>query len=217
MACLLAGVAWWASIGVRQSRLNQALSKAVASGNAAAADCWLREGADANAKPSDFSVMLHSVPRPVLLNPRKWSLIASFYNSGLYGGMPVAFAATDAATARVLLAHGADPNAEGRGKTWLMLAAFQGKLTVVRELLAHGAAVDRRATYGLTALHHAVASWTQVSRGAPHGYTKVVRALMDAGADINAKTPGGATALAIARRSRRSDIVRWLRRAGAKG
>jgi ankyrin repeat protein len=217
VACVLGGLAWQINTQIRRSRLNEALYRAVGSGNAAATEHWLREGADANAKPSDFSVMLHSAPRPTLMDPTKWSLLATFYTRGTYGGVPVVFFVKDVGTARVLLAHGADPNAGGRGRTWLMMAASQGDLPVVRELLAHGAAVDRRATYGLTALQHAVVSWKDVSPGAPHEYPKVVRALMNAGADINALTPQGMTTVMIAKRAGRKDIIRWLRQAGAKG
>ena len=115
----------------------------------------------------------------------------------------------DAATARVLLAHGADPNAEGRGRTWLMAAASGGDAPVVRELLAHGATVNRRATYGLTVLQQVVVHAMNPSDRGPHRYDQVVQSLLEAGADVNATAP--------ATRYRETEIICLLRQAGAKG
>jgi hypothetical protein len=219
VVCIVAGLAWQIHIRLRQSRLNEALYQAVEKEDAAAAEHWLSEGANANAKPSDFVVMLHSAPRPMLINPTKWPFLATAARSGLYGGVPVVHFVKDAATARVLLARGADPNAEGRGRTWLMAAASRGDAAVVRELLAHGATVNRRASYGLTVLQQVVVhARIRIDRG-PRRYALVVRSLLDAGADVNATAPApyGRTALLMATRYHETEIIRLLRQAGAKG
>lgn len=218
VVCTLGGLAWQINSQVRQSRLNRALSHAVANGNAAAAERWLRAGANANAKPSDLSVMLRSAPRPMLINPAKYRILAAAARGGAYDGIPVAFAARDVATAKALLAHGADPNAEGRGRTWLMAAASRGDAALVRELLARGADVNRRAAYGLTVLQQVVVHARDQRGQQARRYAEVVRALLDAGADVNAAgaTPYGRSALAMARQYHETEIIRLLRRAGAK-
>jgi hypothetical protein len=220
VACVLGGLAWQISIQMRQSRLNRALSQAVAKRDAAAAQRWLLKGANANAKPSDLTVFLRSAPRSMLFDPTKYHLLTGAARYGAYDGVPVAHCVRDVATAKALLAHGADPNAEGRGRTWLMVAAIRGDVALVRELLAHGGDVNRRATYGLTVLQHTVVD----ARGRPswesRRYAKVARALLNAGADANAKGTGlnaGITALAMATRYRQTDIIRLLKQAGAKG
>jgi ankyrin repeat protein len=105
-------------------------------------------------------------------------------------------------TARLLLEHGAD--ADGGA---LHAAAGRGRLALVRVLLDAGADVDRRdPDTGRTPLHEAVL-------GGPDGDApEVVSALLAAGADVNATTSDGASALDMsvvaAARSRRSDAGR---------
>jgi uncharacterized protein len=219
VGCIVASLAWQIHVQICQSRLNQALYQAVEREDAAAAEHWLSEGANANAKPSDLRVMLNSAPRPMLTNPAKWPILAAAARGGLYDGIPVVFFVKDAATARVVLAHGANPNAEGRGRTWLMVAASRGDAAVVRELLARGATANRSASYGLTVLQQVVVhARNRIDRG-PHHYAQVVQSLLTAGADVNAPAPGlyGRTALFMATRYHETEIVRLLRQAGAKG
>lgn len=105
-------------------------------------------------------------------------------------------------TARLLLERGAD--ADGGA---LHAAAGRGRLALVRVLVDAGADVDRRdPDTGRAPLHEAVG-------GGPDGDAPdVVRALLAAGADVNATTSDGASALDMIRvaaaRSRRSDAGR---------
>jgi ankyrin repeat protein len=116
----------------------------------------------------------------------------------------LAFAAQGGATATasLLLDRGAD--ADGGA---LHAAAGSGRLALVRVLLDAGADVDRRdPETGRTPLHEAVG-------GGPDGDApEVVRALLAAGADVNATTNDGASALDMSRvaaaSSRRSDAGR---------
>jgi ankyrin repeat protein len=48
------------------------------------------------------------------------------------------------------------------------------------------------------------------------GHAGTVKALMEAGADVNAKTPEGATASMYAAKYGHTEIVEILKRAGAK-
>jgi ankyrin repeat protein len=105
------------------------------------------------------------------------------------------------ATARLLLERGADADRGG-----LHAAAGAGRLELVRLLLSIGADVDRRdPETGRVPLHAAVASADRDARG-------IVEALLGAGADVNATTNDGASALDITRvtaaRHRRGDAGR---------
>jgi ankyrin repeat protein len=106
------------------------------------------------------------------------------------------------AAARLLLEHGADPD---RGA--LHAAAAGAHVALVRTLLDAGADADRRdPETGRTPLHAAVAA------GPDGDAPEVVRVLLTAGADVNATTNDGASALDISRvaaaRSRSADAGR---------
>jgi ankyrin repeat protein len=93
------------------------------------------------------------------------------------------------ATARLLLARGADCNAGA-----LHAAAGGARLELVRLLLEAGADVNRRDPQnGRTPLHAAVGSGPHESR------IEIIALLLDAGADVNATTNDGASALDMAR------------------
>jgi uncharacterized protein len=107
---------------------------------------------------------------------------------------------------RHLLTVGVDTNARDRyGQTGLMLAAREGKSTVVRFLLNHGAGLDYTAKYGLSALMLAVLG----------GHADIVRALVEAGADLTIQGTGapgfaGQTALDLALAQSRFDMAAML-------
>jgi ankyrin repeat protein len=103
-----------------------------------------------------------------------------------------AAAGGSAATVRVLLDRGADPDCGA-----LHAAAATGSAPVVELLLQAGADVDGRdRDTGRTPLHTAVAA---LASGPGDGVAAVVALLLDAGADVNATTSDGASALDITR------------------
>jgi ankyrin repeat protein len=84
----------------------------------------------------------------------------------------------------MLIEAGADVHAEdrsdflGAGSTALWWAARRGDIEVISLLLAKGAKVDKRSIEG----------WTPLFAAAHYNKPDAVRALLDAGADIDAKT-----------------------------
>ena len=120
-----------------------------------------------------------------------------------------ASAAGDVARVRALVAAGADVNAyAGDGFTPLGLAAFFKRPAVVNELLAAGA--DPRAAsrnpMRVAPLHSAVADGCDFA---------IVRALVEAGGDVNAKQRHGWTPLHGAAFEGDAETVRFLLAHGA--
>ena len=103
-----------------------------------------------------------------------------------------------------LLAHPAlDINAVNpNGETPLMLAAIKGQLDWVKKIVKRGAHINRQ---GWTPLHYA-------SSGPDNG---VAAWLLSQGADINARSPNGSTALMMAARYGALDLPAVLLKAGA--
>jgi ankyrin repeat protein len=115
------------------------------------------------------------------------------------GFTPLLFAARsgDVATARVFMEKGADPN-EGtveHGNS-LVIAGAGGHIDLALFLLQMGADPNSADDTGLTPLHHAVAGglallngviYDPVYRIQPENSPKLARALLEAGADVNAQ------------------------------
>ncbi len=106
---------------------------------------------------------------------------------------------------KLLLDHGADPNAtDNDGLTALMLAV--SNLAKVRLLLEHGAQVDAKSKLGRTPL---------LMASAYAGNAGVVRALLDAGADIHYADGAGWTSIAVAARTGDPELLQTLLASGA--
>ncbi|KAJ9441313.1 hypothetical protein DIPPA_08168 [Diplonema papillatum] len=91
------------------------------------------------------------------------------------------------------------------GRTALHIASENGRLKVVKELIAAGAKVDVQENDGCTALS-AASRW---------GYSKVVKELIAAGAKVDVQNYDGRTALYIASENGHSEVVTQLIAAGA--
>jgi ankyrin repeat protein len=125
-----------------------------------------------------------------------------------FGVTPLSLAATNGSVPMIqrLLAAGADPSRPlPEGETPLMTAARTGVVAALDLLLEHGAVVDAREHWrGQTAL-----MWAAVE-----GHIAVQR-LIDAGADVHARSNGGFTPLLFAVREGHIDATRLLLDAGA--
>jgi uncharacterized protein len=116
---------------------------------------------------------------------------------------------------QILISGGADVNiADQRGMTPLMYAGylFEDKRgTVVSKLLAAHANVNAADADGTTVLMHVIHGATQVA-----ALIRNVSAIVQAGADVNARNSLGQTALSIAQSEEDEKIIALLKRAGAK-
>ena len=126
-----------------------------------------------------------------------------------YEVTPLALACTNASAGMVtrLLQAGANPNAaQATGETALMTCARGGVVDAVNPLLGRRVDVNaQEASLGQTALMWA--AW--------EGHTEVVRALIEHGADVDARTTTGYTALLLAAREGDTDTTEALLEAGA--
>jgi uncharacterized protein len=126
-----------------------------------------------------------------------------------YGVTPLSLACTNGNVPLVekLLSAGANPNAaEWTGETPLMICARTGAVQAVKSLISRGANPNvRENLQGQTALMRATAM----------KQPDVVRALIQAGADVHARSNGGFTALLFASQQGDIDSARLLLEAGA--
>ena len=119
----------------------------------------------------------------------------------------LACARGSAPVVEALLAAGADPNTTlPEGETALMTAARTGSVRVIRMLLAGGAHLGAREHWrGQTALMWAAAE----------NHPAAVHALIELGADVDARSTAGWSALLFAVRAGKREAVRALLDAGA--
>ncbi|CAB1345066.1 unnamed protein product [Coregonus sp. 'balchen'] len=100
-----------------------------------------------------------------------------------------------------------DPCHEGNGLNALHLAAKEGHVELVQELLERGSAVDSATKKGNTSLH--IASLA--------GQAEVVKILVKRGAEINSQSQDGFTPLAIALQQGHNQVVSVLLENDTKG
>lgn len=107
-----------------------------------------------------------------------------------------------------LLEHGTIVNPKNPNEEIPLLTAavWNDTPSIVADLLAHSANINAKGASGENAL----------IRAARHGKTAVVETLLENGIQLNEKDAGGNTALDWARENHHHDIVRLLRRYGAK-
>jgi ankyrin repeat protein len=127
------------------------------------------------------------------------------------------------AVARLLLARGADANADGAGYTALHATALRGDLETTRALLANGANPDARLTRGSPvrrfasqwALPRTFTGATPLFVAAAYRESAIVGALLAAGASVDAPIASGLTPLLVAvdtnfeKEVRPTDLARW--------
>ncbi len=130
-----------------------------------------------------------------------------------YDIVTIAAVAGDLPTLEVALELGCKPtNVTSRyDGTALIAAAHLGHVEVVETLIAAGAPLDHVNNLAWTALIESIV----LGDGGPR-HTATLKALVDAGADVDLADGGGRTPLILAERSGYREMARILRAAGAK-
>ena len=130
-----------------------------------------------------------------------------------YDIVTIAAVANDLPTLKVALTLGASArNVTSRyDGTALIAAAHLGHADVVRELIRAGAPLDHVNNLGWTALIESIV----LGDGGPR-HVDTLRALVEAGANVNLADRGGTTPLALARGRGYREMAAILERAGAR-
>ncbi|MCF8010205.1 MAG: ankyrin repeat domain-containing protein [Clostridiales bacterium] len=90
--------------------------------------------------------------------------------------------------------------------TPLILASYNGHLSMIKSLFKKGANVNTQSEDGITALMAAVHK----------GHLDIIKELIDNGADVNLQSKNGLKALMIAENDNFSEVIKLLKEAGAK-
>ncbi len=210
--------------------------KAVESGNLQALRTLVRQKVDVNAPALDGATALH-----VAVRNDDAAMVGLLLTAGAnvkattrYGVTPIALAAVNGnpAIVEALLKAGADANALSRGgEPVLLTAARSGNVPTIRTLIAHGANVNAKEAW----MEQTALMWA-----ATENHPAAVKALLESGADIDAKAKilegqpkraaesdvafqvphtnfpkGGSTALMLAARNGALESVKVLMEAGA--
>lgn len=151
--------------------------------------------------------------------------------AGVYDEIISATESNDTAKVLELLNRGMDVNtADRQGTTLLMMAARNGNKDVVKSLLASRANVNRRNQFGDTALSMAAlngkldtakllisskaeistSGWAPLHYAVYGGSNEITALLIANGADLDARAPNGQTALMLAVKANRLDLVQQL-------
>lgn len=130
-----------------------------------------------------------------------------------YDIITIAAVANDVPMLEIALQGGGNPKAVTSiyDGTALIAAAHLGHAEVVRTLIAAGAPLDHVNNLKWTALIESIV----LGDGGRH-HTETLRALVEAGANVNIPDGNGATPLALARSRGYRDMVAILEKAGAK-
>lgn len=176
---------------VSDEKKHTALLEAALNGHDSTVRLLLRAGANTEAKDSQGWTALHQAAALGLDTVAKVLLSggALIETRDEEGNTPLQLAVAKGkmGTAELLLAAGAETEAADiRGRTALMLSATNGSTASCKMLLDKGAHIEAHDCHGDRALHFAATRC---------GSTALVELLLEAGADVDAKTESGFTPL----------------------
>ena len=199
------------SAGPAGAAADETLVEAVRSGDYAAARALLEAGGEVDTPEADGTTALHWAVRQDRAEIADLLLRAGADANAAnrYGVTPLSLAGTNGnpEITALLLDAGANPNlATPEGETPLMTAARTGDADVLRLLLTHGGGLDDSEAWR---------QQTALMWAAAEGNAAAARVLIEAGADVAARSSGGMTALLFAARSGDLDTVRALLAGGA--
>ena len=221
LAVTLVGSAFFAQAQVGPSPAEAAaltgLHTAAHRGDTAQIEKLAAAKADPNAKAGNGRTPVHVATfarqRDALKALAKAGADLNLLENDRYDGVTIASVADDEETLRVLLALGASAKqtTSRYDGTALIAAAHLGHDGVVRQLIQAGAPLDH-----VNNLH-----WTAVIESIVLGdggrrHQATLKALIDAGANLNLKDRNGATPLQLARARGYAEMVKMLEAARAK-
>jgi ankyrin repeat protein len=195
----------------------QGLHAAAASGNVAEIERLLAAGADREARDGNGRTPLHVA---VYRKQREAArlLLAKGANANAldrqrYDVVTIAAVADDVPTLRLVLEGGASPKnvTSPYDGTALIAAAHLGHVEVVQVLIKAGAPLDHVNNLTWTALMESIVLGDGGKR-----HTETLRALVQAGANVNIPDRSGITPLAHARGRGYKEMVAILEQAGAR-
>jgi uncharacterized protein len=226
MACLAALVAVWrtAPAGHAQTpptaaeiKIYAGLHEAAAKGEAAEIIKLIAEGEKPNIQDSKSRTPLH-----VAVFFKKYDAVRALLKAGAnpnaleyerYDPLTIAAVANDVEMVKILLEGGASAkNITGRyDGTALIAAAHLGHTEVVKLLIAAKAPLNHVNNLGWTALMESI-----VLGNGNANHTATLKALVEAGADVNIADRGRITPLQHARQRGYSEMARVLEAAGGR-
>lgn len=178
----------------------QGLLAVAAKGGAALAEKLIAGGANVNERDGYRRTPLHvatfAKQREIISLLAKARADLNAQERDRYDAVTIAAVADDVETLRLLLKLGASAQAitSRYDGTALIAAAHLGHDDVVKALIAAGAPLDHVNNLGWTALIESIV----LGNGGPR-HTETLRALVQAGADVNRADRNGATPLQLAR------------------
>lgn len=220
-ACIASAVSWPAGAqvgpGPAEAAAYRGLHAAAFAGNVAKISQLAAAKPDLNARDSHGRTPLHvaafAKQRDAIRALARAGAGLDLLENDRYDAVTIAAVAGDEETLRVLLSLGASAKqvTSRYDGTALIAAAHLGHDGVVRQLIAAGAPLDHVNNLHWTAVIEAIV----LGDGGPR-HQATLKALIDAGANLQLKDRQGNTPLQLARSRGHADMVRMLERAGAK-
>lgn len=209
----------WAQVPPTQQEIAaySGLHAAAATGDAATAARLIATGVNVNVRDSYRRTPLHvatfAKQRDIITLLAKAGADLNTQERDRYDAVTIASVADDVETLRLLLKLGATAKAitSRYDGTALIAAAHLGHDEVVKALIAAGAPLDHINNLGWTALIEAIV----LGKGGPR-HTETLRALVQAGANVNIADRNRVTPLQLARGRGYREMVSILEKAGAK-
>ena len=186
-------------------------------GDAAQVASLAATGADINARDGNGRTPLHVATfarqREAIRALVKARAGIDLLENDRYDGVTIASVADDEETLRVLLSLGASAKqvTSRYDGTALIAAAHLGHDGVVRQLIAAGAPLDHVNNLHWTAVIESIV----LGNGGPR-HQATLKALIDAGANLQLKDRQGNTPLALARSRGYTAMIQMLEKAGAR-
>ena len=220
---LILGFAFWASAAAQvppspqEQRAYSDLFRVAVEGRAGEVARLVAQGAAVNARDGHGRTPLHVAAFAGRTDVMRALVEAGADPNALeadrYDIVTIATVANDLPTLVVALSVGCRPgNVTSRyDGTALIAAAHLGHDAIVRELIVAGAPLDHVNNLGWTALIESI----ELGDGGPRNTAKL-KALVDAGANVNLADRGGTTPLGLARSRGYAAMAAILERAGAR-